>query len=85
MFNDETHLTWAQHRELDLELWLMDHLAAISEIRPGQLDDPDALRRLQTHASALADVIERLRFLRGDAGEVERVIAEARAELDQLP
>lgn len=85
MHFDDTHLTWTQRRELDLELWLMDHLGAIAETRPGQLDDADALRSLQTRAQELTQVIERLRLLRGDTAEVERTVADARRLLDELP
>jgi hypothetical protein len=85
VFDDDIHLTWTQRRELDLELWLMDHMSALAETRPGDLDDPDALRALGTRAQALADVVERLRALRGDRADVELAIAELRAELDALP
>lgn len=85
MHSDDTHLTWAQRRELDLELWLVDHLGALAETRPGHLDDPDALRALQTRASELAQVIERLRLLRGDVRDVERMMAAARARINALP
>lgn len=85
MQGDDTNLTWGQRRELDLELWLMDHLEALAEVRPGQLDDPGQLRALQTRARDLAEVIERLRVLRGDVAEVEREVNDARVRLDQLP
>lgn len=78
---DETHLTWSQRRELDLELWLMDHLEALVDVRPGQLDDPASLRALQTRAQDLATVIERLRVMRGDVADVERAVQDARTEL----
>lgn len=84
MHGDETQLTWGQRRELDLELWLMDHLAALLDVRPGQLDDPAALRALQTRAEDLASVIERLRVMRGDVADVERTVQDARAALDML-
>jgi hypothetical protein len=82
--SDDIHLTWAQRRELDLELWLMDHLAALADIRPGELDDAASLRALQTRAADLAKVIERLRLLRGDAAHVEREVAEGRRFLERL-
>lgn len=84
MHGDETHLTWRQQRELDLELWLIDHLEALTDVVPGGLDDPDALRALQTRARDLAHVVERLRVLRGDVATVQRTLAEARSELDAL-
>lgn len=84
MHSDDTHLTWAQRRELDLELWLMDHLSALADVRPGDLDDAASLRALQTRAADLAKVIERLRLLRGDAAQVEREVAEGRRFLEQL-
>lgn len=85
MHGDDIRLTWGQRRELDLELWLMDHLEALADVRPGQLDDPGALRALQTRARDLAETIERLRVLRGDVAEVERTVAAARGSLDALP
>lgn len=85
MQGDDTHLSWGQRRELDLELWLMDHLEALTDVRPGRLDDPGQLRALQTRARDLAETIERLRVLRGDVAEVERTVAAAKRAVDGHP
>ena len=82
---DDAHLTWSQRRELDLELWLGEHLDALADVQHEELDDPDALRALGTRAQALADVIGALRAMRGDRVDVERLVADFRAQLDVLP
>ena len=41
-------LTWTQRRELERELWLDDHLRALAEVQPEDLDDPELLRAIET-------------------------------------
>ncbi len=82
--HDDAPLTWVQRRELDLELWLGDHLDALAAAEHSELDDPDALRALGTRAQALADVVEQLRAVRGDRVGVERLAEAFRAQLDEL-
>lgn len=80
----DDRLTWAQRRELERELWLDDHLRALTEVQPGDLDDPELLRGIESRARALADVIAKLRQMRGDDLAVEREIVAFRGELEQL-
>jgi hypothetical protein len=77
-------LTWSQRRELQRELWLDDHLRAIAEIRPEELDDPETLRAIETRARGLAATVAKLRRMRGDDVAVEREIVAFRGELEQL-
>lgn len=83
---DETgdRLTWAQRRELERELWLDDHLRALTEVVPEDLDDAETLRGIEFRARALADTIARLRQMRGDDVAVEREIVAFRGALEQL-
>ena len=50
-------LTWTQRRELERELWLDDHLRALADVLPEDLDDPDALRAIESRARGLAEVV----------------------------
>jgi hypothetical protein len=77
-------LTWLQRRELERELWLDDHLCALAEVRPEDLDDPEALRSIEYRAAALAEVVAKLRQMRGDDIVVEREMLAFRGELEQL-
>ena len=77
-------LTWTQRRELERELWLDDHLRALAEVRPEDLDDPEALRAIESRARALADTVARLRRMRGDDELVDRELIAFRGELEQL-
>jgi hypothetical protein len=77
-------LTWTQRRELERELWLDDHLRALAEVRPEDLDDPEALRAIEDRARSLADTVARLRRMRGDDDAVEREILAFRGELERL-
>jgi hypothetical protein len=77
-------LTWTQRRELERELWLEDHLRALAEVRPDELDDPAGLRAVEARARALADVASKLRRGRGDEDALERDILAFRGELEQL-
>ena len=83
---DETgdRLTWIQRRELERELWLDGHLRALAEVQPSDLDDPELLRGIEARARALADVIAKLRTMRGDDHAVEREIVAFRGDLEQL-
>jgi hypothetical protein len=80
----DDRLTWTQRRELARELWLDDHLHALTEVRPEDLDDPELLRGIESRARALADVIAKLRQMRGDDLAVEREIVAFRGELETL-
>ena len=80
----DDQLTWTQRRELARELWLDDHLRALTEVRPEDLDDPELLRGIESRARALADVIAKLRQMRGDDLAVEREIVAFRGALEQL-
>jgi hypothetical protein len=80
----DDQLTWTQRRELARELWLDDHLRAIGEVRPEDLDDPELLRGIESRARALADVIAKLRQMRGDDLAVEREIVAFRGDLETL-
>jgi hypothetical protein len=80
----DDQLTWTQRRELARELWLDDHLRALTEVRPEDLDDPELLRAIESRARALADVIAKLRQMRGDDLAVEREIVAFRGELETL-
>jgi hypothetical protein len=80
----DDQLTWTQRRELARELWLDDHLRALTEVRPEDLDDPELLRAIESRARALADVIGKLRQMRGDDLAVEREIVAFRGDLEQL-
>jgi hypothetical protein len=77
-------LTWTQRRELERELWLDDHLRALAEVRPEDLDDPELLRSVESRARALAETVAKLRQMRGDDLAVEREIVAFRGELEQL-
>jgi hypothetical protein len=77
-------LTWTQRRELERELWVDDALRALAEVRPEDLDDPQALRAIEDRARSLAATIARLRRMRGDDLAVEREILAFRGELEQL-
>jgi hypothetical protein len=77
-------LTWTQRRELQRELWLDDHLRALAEVEPSDLDDPELLRGIETRARALAETIAKLRHMRGDDVAVERELVAFRGELEQL-
>jgi hypothetical protein len=83
---DETgdRLTWTQRRELQRELWLDEHLRALAEVAPSDLDDPELLRGIETRARELAETIARLRRLRGDDVAVEREVVAFRGELERL-
>jgi hypothetical protein len=80
----DDRLTWTQRRELARELWLDDHLRALAEVRPEDLDDPELLRGIESRARALADVVAKLRQMRGDDLTVEREIVAFRGELEAL-
>ena len=80
----DDQLTWTQRRELARELWLDDHLRALTEVRPEDLDDPELLRGIESRARALADVIAKLRQMRGDDLAVEREIVAFRGDLETL-
>ena len=78
-------LTWTQRRELERELWLDDQLRALAaEVRPEELDDPEALRAIEDRARSLADTVARLRRMRGDDVAVEREILAYRRALERL-
>jgi hypothetical protein len=77
-------LTWMQRRELERELWLDDGLRALAEVRPEDLDDPEALRAIEDRARSLADTIARLRRMRGDDVAVEAELLAFRGELESL-
>jgi hypothetical protein len=77
-------LTWTQRRELERELWLDDHLRALADVRPEDLDDPEALRAIESRARGLADVVGKLRRMRGDDELVDREVMTFRGELEQL-
>ena len=77
-------LTWTQRRELQRELWLDDHLRALAEVEPGDLDDPELLRAIETRARSLAETIAKLRQMRGDDVALERELVAFRGELEQL-
>jgi hypothetical protein len=83
---DETgdRLTWTQRRELERELWLDEHLRALADVLPEDLDDPELLRAIESRARGLADTIARLRQMRGDDLAVEREIVAFRGALEQL-
>jgi hypothetical protein len=80
----DDRLTWTQRRELSRELWLDDHLRALSEVQPEDLDDPELLRGIEQRARDLADVVAKLRQMRGDDLAVEREIVAFRGALEQL-
>jgi hypothetical protein len=77
-------LTWTQRRELERELWLDEHLHALAEVVPEDLDDPEQLRALESRARELADTIAKLRQMRGDDLAVEREIVAFRGALESL-
>jgi hypothetical protein len=83
---DETgdRLTWTQRRELERELWLDDHLRALAEVQPSDLDDPELLRGIESRARGLAETIAKLRQMRGDDLTVEREVLAFRGALEQL-
>lgn len=77
-------LTWTQRRELERELWLDDHLRALAAVQPADLDDPVALRAIESRARALAETIAKLRQMRGDDVAVERELVAFRGEIEKL-
>ena len=77
-------LTWTQRRELERELWLDDHLRALSEVVPEDLDDPEMLRAIESRARGLAETVAKLRQMRGDELAVEREVMAFRGELETL-
>jgi len=77
-------LTWTQRRELERELWLDEHLRVLAEVTPGDLEDPELLRGIESRARELADTIAKLRQMRGDDLAVEREIVAFRGALEQL-
>ncbi|WP_027007898.1 hypothetical protein [Conexibacter woesei] len=77
-------LTWTQRRELERELWLDDHLRALAEVQPEDLDDPELLRAIEDRARSLAETIAKLRQMRGDELAVEREVMAFRGELEAL-
>ncbi|WP_272476219.1 hypothetical protein [Baekduia alba] len=77
-------LTWTQRRELERELWLDDHLRALGEVVPEDLDDPELLRAIESRARGLAETIAKLRQMRGDELVVEREVMAFRGALEQL-
>jgi hypothetical protein len=77
-------LTWMQRRELERELWVEEHLDALADVRPEELDEPGGLAALETRARMLADVVARLRRDRGDQDALERDVIAFRGDLEQL-
>jgi hypothetical protein len=77
-------LTWTQRRELERELWLDDHLRALSEVVPEDLDDPEMLRAIESRARGLAETVAKLRQMRGDEQVVEREVMAFRGALEHL-
>ena len=77
-------LTWSQRRELERELWLDEHLRALADVLPEDLDDPKLLRGLETRARAMAETIAKLRHMRGDDVAVEREVVAFRGALEKL-
>jgi hypothetical protein len=77
-------LTWTQRRELERELWLDDHLRALSEVVPEDLDDPEMLRAIESRARGLAETVAKLRQMRGDELAVEREVMAFRGDLESL-
>jgi hypothetical protein len=77
-------LTWTQRRELERELWLDDHLRALADVVPEDLDDPELLRAIESRARGLAETIAKLRKMRGDELAVEREVMAFRGALEQL-
>jgi len=75
-------LTWLQRRELERELWLDLRLRALADVSPDDLDDPVALRAIESHATAVAELVGRLRAMRGDEAAVAGEVAAFRAQLD---
>jgi hypothetical protein len=77
-------LTWTQRRELERELWLDDHLRALADVTPEDLDDPEMLRAIESRARGLAETIAKLRQMRGDELAVEREVMAFRGALEKL-
>jgi hypothetical protein len=77
-------LTWTQRRELERELWLDDHLRALADVVPEDLDDPEMLRAIESRARGLAETIAKLRKMRGDEQAVEREVMAFRGALERL-
>jgi hypothetical protein len=77
-------LTWTQRRELERELWLDDHLRALAEVLPEDLDDPEMLRAIEDRARSLAETVAKLRHMRGDELAVEREVMAFRGKLEAL-
>jgi hypothetical protein len=77
-------LTWTQRRELERELWLDEHLRALADVQPEDLDDPELLRGIESRARALVETVAKLRQMRGDDLEIEREVVAFRGALEQL-
>jgi ethanolamine utilization microcompartment shell protein EutL len=77
-------LTWTQRRELERELWLDAHLRALAGVRSEDLDDPAALAAIEARARALAEVVAKLRTMRGDEDALDRAVMAFRGELERL-
>lgn len=77
-------LTWTQRRELERELWLDEHLRALAEVQPEDLEDPACLRAIESRALALADTVAQLRRMRRDDLAVEREVVAFRGEIEPL-
>lgn len=82
--NNSFIATWASRRRREARGWIGWHLAVLSAVRPEELDEPERLRALQTHASEIARLADQLQRLSGDASETERLIAAFREQLDEL-
>jgi hypothetical protein len=80
----DSNLTWAQRRELELELWLDDHLRALSEVQAAEVDEPGALAAIESRARLLSEVAGRLRRLRGEDLREEMDVAVFRMQLDDI-
>jgi hypothetical protein len=80
----ESNLTWAQRRELELELWLEDHLRALTDVASEDLDEAGTLAAIESRARMLSEVAGRLRRLRGEDLREEMDVAVFRLQLDDL-
>lgn len=76
--------TWANRRRREAQGWIGWHLAVLSAVRPDDLNEPERLRALHTHASEIARLADQLHRLSGDDAEIEKVVAAFRAQLDEL-
>jgi hypothetical protein len=82
---DDTFIdTWSERRKREAQGWIGWHLAVLSNVQPRDLENPDALRALQTHATSIAQLAEQLGRLSGDEVDVEQLVAAFRAQLDEL-